>query len=135
MLDERRLEWSLFLLRITVFIVVLVWTVDKFLNPGHAAKVYESFYYIGGLGAGVMTVIGVVELVILVGFALGLYKKYTYGAVLIFHGISTLSTWKMFVAPLTGAHMLFFAGLPMLAACLTLFLLREQDKLFVVSKK
>jgi len=72
---KAELEWSLLALRLTIFLVMLVWTLDKFMNPGHAAKVYENFYFIGGMESMAMFVIGLVEFVILLGFVAGLYKK------------------------------------------------------------
>ncbi|HER63261.1 MAG TPA: hypothetical protein ENO11_04725, partial [Desulfobacteraceae bacterium] len=60
---EKRLTISLFALRVTVALVMLVWNLDKFVNPQHAATVYESFYLLGGLGREVMYVIGAVEIV------------------------------------------------------------------------
>lgn len=132
---KKRLEISLVALRLGVFLVMLLWTLDKFINPTHAAKVYEKFYFIAGLESTVMYALGVVEILILLGFLLGLCKKVTYGAVLLFHAISTFSSYKQYLTPFEGPHLLFFAAWPMLAACLTLYLLREEDVKFTVAKK
>ncbi|MCX4029392.1 hypothetical protein [Spartinivicinus marinus] len=105
-----------------------MWTLDKFINPEHAARVYEKFYFIADLDNPVMYVIGSVELVVLLLFVVGYMKKYSYGAVLFFHAISTLSSFKQYVNPFEGANLLFFAAWPMLAACLALFMLRHSDK-------
>jgi uncharacterized membrane protein YkgB len=126
---DGKLHLSLLLLRLGVFLVMFMWTIDKFINPGHAAKVYEKFYYIAGMESAVMYVIGAIEIIILLMFLAGYMKKYTYGAVLIFHAVSTLSSFKQYLAPFEGPNLLFFAAWPMLAACIALFLLREQDKL------
>ncbi len=128
------LEWSLFGLRLTVFLVMFVWTLDKFINPGHAAKVYEVFYFIGGMESMAMFMIGLVEFVLLMGFVAGLFKKYTYGVVLLLHTISTLSSYKQYLAPYDGPNILFFAAWPMLAACVALFLLRDYDTRFVLGR-
>ena len=126
---EKKLQLSLLLLRVTVFLVMFMWTIDKFVNPGHAAKVYESFYYIAGLESVVMYAIGAAEMVLLLLFLAGYKKTLTYGAVLILHAVSTLSSFNQYLAPFEGPHLLFFAAWPMLAACFTLFLLRDQDKM------
>lgn len=126
-----RLPVALLLLRLSIFIVMLVWTLDKFINPGHAAAVYENFYFLTGLGKWVMFAIGALELAILVAFVLGIRKRLTYGAVLLFHAISTLSSWKQYLSPYDGANILFFAAWPMLAACIALYLLRDEDVLWV----
>jgi len=125
---DTKLQLSLLFLRLTVFLVMFMWTIDKFINPAHAAKVYEKFYYIAGLESVVIYAIGVVEISILLLFLVGYRKKYTYGAVLAFHAVSTLSSFKQYLAPFDGSNLLFFAAWPMLAACFTLFLLRDQDK-------
>lgn len=131
--QDTKLELSLLLLRLSVFLVMFMWAIDKFINPGHAAKVYESFYYIAGLEAVVMYAIGAMEIGLLLLFLVGYKKKYTYGAVLVFHAVSTLSSFKQYLAPFDGPNLLFFAAWPMLAACLALFLLRDRDKKWSVS--
>jgi len=130
--EDRKIEIGLLLLRLSVFLVMLVWTLDKFLNPEHAAGVYERFYMIGGLGTGVFYLIGAVQLAIVLGFVAGFAKTATYGLVLVMHGVSTLSSWQQYLSPYDGANILFFAAWPMLAACLTLFLLRERDRLLAL---
>ncbi|KFZ31836.1 hypothetical protein IDSA_03895 [Pseudidiomarina salinarum] len=121
-----RLQWSLFALRLGVFIVMLVWTLDKFVNPGHSAGVFENFYFISGLGETAFFVIGIIQLAIIIGFLLGFRKRITYGLVLIMHGISTLASFPVYLSPFN--NLLFFAAWPMLAACLALYLLRDEDQ-------
>ncbi len=130
---NKKLQLSLLLLRVTVFVVMFMWTIDKFVNPGHAAKVYEHFYNIAGLESAVMYGIGAIEMIILLLFLAGYKKKFTYGAVLVFHAVSTLSSFNQYIAPFVEGHLLFFAAWPMLAACFTLFLLRDQDKMLSIN--
>ena len=44
--EPRRLPLALFFLRLSVFIVFFVWTVDKFVRPSHASTVYQKFYFL-----------------------------------------------------------------------------------------
>ena len=44
-----RLSWTLLLMRAGIAAVFLMWTIDKFVNPEHAAKVFAKFYKIPGL--------------------------------------------------------------------------------------
>ena len=127
---QRKLEIALLLLRIGVFIVMAMWSLDKLLKPDHAAAVFENFYFIPGIGAEVLLVIGLVQLAIEVAFLLGLWKFWTYGFVLITHTISTLSSWQQYLDPFN--NMLFLAAIPMLAACIALFLLREEDRMLTL---
>ena len=128
------LRLSLLLMRISVFTVMLMWTLDKFINPSHSAKVFEKFYFIAGLESSIVVIIASIELVILAGFVLGVYKRFCYAAVLAFHAVSTFSSYQQYLSPFDGPHLLFFAAWPMLAGCLMLYLLREDDRLLSLNK-
>ncbi|MEM9265815.1 MAG: hypothetical protein AAGA46_09855 [Cyanobacteria bacterium P01_F01_bin.13] len=131
---DKRISLALLLLRLSVFLVMLMWTLDKFIQPDHAAAVFSKFYFISGLSHGIVFLIGAVQLVILIGFLIGFKKKFTYGAILFFHSVSTLSAFKLYFAPYQDANLLFFAAWPMLAACFTLFYLKDLDTLWVIQK-
>ncbi|MDT8439499.1 MAG: hypothetical protein RQ729_10870, partial [Wenzhouxiangellaceae bacterium] len=125
--NRPRIANALLFLRLGVFIVILMWTLDKFVNPGHAAGVFENFYGLSGWGPTVFMILGGVELLLLIGFVVGFKKRFTYGLILVIHGISTLSTWKQYLNPFEGPNLLFFAAIPMLAACWALYSLRDLD--------
>jgi putative oxidoreductase len=129
-----KLPVSLLLLRIGVAAVMLPWAVDKLVRPEHAGVVFASFYGLADLGPGLFYLIGAVQLVIVAGFLFGLAKTWTYGLVLAMHAVSTLSTWRQYLDPFEGPNLLFFAAWPMLAACIALFLLRDQDRLWTVGR-
>jgi putative oxidoreductase len=132
---RKRLEISLLCLRIGVVTVMLPWALDKILRPEHASRVFESFYKLDGLGASTFALIGVAQLVLVLAFASGLARTWTYGAILILHAISTFSSWSQYLEPYEGSNLLFFAAWPMLAACLALFLLRDHDRLLTFPTK
>ena len=125
-----KLPAALLSLRLGVFIVMLMWTLDKFVNPTHAATVFAKFYKLEGLGTTVLYVIAGLEVLLILAFVAGLAKKWTYGAVFLLHAVSTLSSWKQYLG---FDNLLFFAAWPMLAACYALFVLREHDTLMTVS--
>jgi uncharacterized membrane protein YkgB len=129
---NQRLTLSLLLLRIGVFTVMFIWTLDKFIRPDHAAAVYQKFYFLGGLGPLAFYIIGAIELLILIGFLFGFKKRWTYGAVLLFHAVSTFSSYQQYLSPFEGTNLLFFAAWPMLAACFSLYILRDQDTKWVI---
>ena len=131
MTTEARLQTPLLTLRLGVFIVMLMWTLDKFVNPAHSSAVFENFYFIGGLGETAFLAIGIVELIVIVGFLLGIKKTLTYGIVLALHTVSTLSSWQQYLG---FDSLLFFAAWPMLAACYTLFALRDLDTKLTIAK-
>ena len=91
-----------------------------------------SLFPMSDLGPAIMYGFGVIEMVIIVGFVLGIARKFTYGAILLFHTVSTLAPMQMYFNPAEGR--LFFAAWPMLAACFALYLLRDHDTLWVLAK-
>lgn len=121
---------ALLFLRLSIFTVMLMWTLDKFVNPGHAIAVFNKFYHLGGLNSVAIGAIAALELVLITAFVLGYRKTFSYGAVLALHAVSTLSSYPQYLNP--WPNLLFFAAIPMLAACWALFSLRSQDTLFTV---
>ncbi|MFT7287262.1 MAG: putative oxidoreductase [Halieaceae bacterium] len=130
--DDRRLALSLLLLRVGIFIVMFVWTLDKFVNPAHSAAVFDHFYGVGGVTPGMFTALGAVQMLLVLAFGLGLRKRISYGLVMLLHAGSTLSSWAQYLDPFN--NLLFFAAWPMFAACIALYLLRDSDTLFVLGK-
>jgi len=128
---EARLPAALLALRLGVFVVMIVWTLDKFVNPAHTAGVFAAFYRIEGLTAAASYAVGAVQLVIVLAFVAGVARRWSYGAVLVLHGISTLSSFPRYLEPFD--NLLFFAAWPMLAACWALYWLRDADTLASVS--
>jgi hypothetical protein len=132
MTTDQRLRISLLVLRLSVFLVMFIWTLDKLLRPEHMASVFERYYGISGLGSIAAYVIGGAELLLIIAFLAGLWKRWTYGAVLLLHAVSTFASFGKYVAPFEPHNLLFFAAWPMLAACIALYLLRDSDTLFAV---
>lgn len=130
-----KLRYSLLFLRASVLLVMLMWTVDKFVNPEHAARILDKFYAISGVGTAIVIAMAIVEMILLTMFFFGIKKTFSYGVVLVLHGASTLSSFSQYFSPFEGANLLFFAAWPMLAACLTLFLFRDEDRLLQVDKR
>lgn len=129
MASYTKLQFSLFLMRITVFVVMFMWALDKFVNPGHAAAVWANYYFVKGLPAPVLYGVAVLQMVVYSGFLLGVRKTLCYGLVLLMHAGSTFLSYNAYLNPWQG-HLLFFAALPMLAACYALYVMRDSDTIF-----
>lgn len=125
----RQLPLSLLLLRISIFVVFLVWTLDKFYNPAHFSGILTAFYGYDGGNETLTYVAGALQMVLNLAFVLGIFKTWTYGAIMVFHAGSTILPFAQYMQPFD--NLLFFAAWPMLAACIALFLLRDYDTLTV----
>lgn len=129
MMKDAKLEVSLLLMRVAIAAFLLVWAVDKVIAPEHAQAVFSHFYYLSNLSPPVLQGIGFVQIAIIAAFAAGFARLWTYGAVLLMHAASTASTYAHLVRPWAdGSQLLFWAGVPVLAALLALFLLRDRDR-------
>ncbi|MFZ3230017.1 MAG: hypothetical protein WA160_07420 [Pseudobdellovibrio sp.] len=131
---QRKLEISLLTLRLGIFIVMLMWTVDKFVRVDHAKIVFEKFYFLTGFENAVIYLLAGAELLLILAFLAGVKKRLSYGLVLLLHGVSTLSSFKQYLNPFEGGNLLFFAAWPMLAACFTLYVLRDFDRMLSFGK-
>ena len=127
---QTRLQWLLLSLRLGVFIVMVMWTLDKFVNPGHSARIFENFYGISGSTDTIAYILGTLQLSLVIASLVGFKKRITYGAIFIMHGLSTLSSYNQYIDGFN--NLLFFAAWPMWAACFVLYLLRDQDVKFTV---
>lgn len=125
----------LLFLRVSIFVVMAMWTVDKFVHPDHAASVYEHFYALRGFAPAIMYSLAAAESLLLLAFLLGIYRRLTYGLVFLFHSVSTLSAFAKYANPFEKPNLLFFAAWPMLAACFALYILRDSDTLGTVPPK
>jgi uncharacterized membrane protein YphA (DoxX/SURF4 family) len=125
---ENRLKAALFALRCGIGFFFLLWSLDKLVAPESTVKIFGHFYKTPLSTTGAYAV-GGLELALSLAFLAGLCKRWTYGAVLALHAISTLSTYSQLLSPF-GKNHLFIAALPVLAACWALYLLRDEDRLW-----
>jgi putative oxidoreductase len=133
--ETKKLEFPLFTLRLSVFVVFLLWSIDKIIRPEHAAAVFHHFYFISELKSSVSVAIGAAQLLLSVAFVLGVKKKFTYGLVFLLHLISTAACYKQYMQPYGDINLLFFAAFPMLAASYALYVLRDEDTLWVIGPR
>jgi uncharacterized membrane protein YkgB len=130
---SNQLKVCLFLMRVSVFVVFFVWGLDKYLNPEHTSKVFQHFYFSPAFGPKVSYAIGTIQLLLVLGFLLGVLKTWTYGAVFLMHFVSTVSSYQIYSRPWDMPNILFWA-VPMLAACYALLVLRREDTILTLGR-
>lgn len=134
MKSEQQLKIGLALIRLSTGIFFLIWSVEKLIYPEFTQKIFARFYMLE-ISPSIAVGIGIVQTLFILAFMAGLFKIWTYGAILGMHGLSTLSTYKELLNPYQPPNHLFWAAVPLLAALITLFLLRKEDSLFTVGNK
>jgi len=129
--SSERLPLSLFLLRISLGGFFLVWAIDKLVRPEGAVKIFNVFYAIN-ISTDVAIGLGAAQVVLCLAFILGIYKTIVYGYSIIIHAVSTLASYNQIIHPYTGTNHLFLAAVPVLAAFIVLFLMRNEDTLLTI---
>jgi len=130
---DRALEISLLLLRLSIGAFFLVWAFDKIVNPEHAGRVFAGFYMMP-ISGDIVLASGIAQAVVVLAFIAGAFKTLSYGALLLMHAVSTLSTWKHLIAPYApDTSILFWAAVPVVFALVALFVLRDRDRLLSFS--
>ena len=128
---EQQLKIGLLLIRLSTGIFFLIWSIEKLIYPEITQKVFSRFYMID-ISPTISYGVGILQTIIILAFMAGLFKTWTYGAILGMHAVSTLSTYKELLNPYEPPNHLFWAAVPLLAALVALFLMRKEDKLLTL---
>lgn len=131
------LKPALLATRLFIAYFMLMWALDRFANAEHADKVANSFYKIGNLSLTAIPtqVIGGFLLAVIFAFVIGFKKRFSYGLVVLLHGMGTLAIMKNLLFFTDSFTLIFLASLPTLGAMILLFLLRKEDTLLSLKGK
>jgi len=129
-----QLPKALFLVRWSIVLFLLPWVISKFTKPEMTQSIFAKYYLVSELPEAVAYGVAVLWALALLAFAVGFKKTLSYGAVLLFHGVGTLLTWKQLLPFMEEFNILFLAAIPTLAAMAALFMLREHDTIGTIGK-
>ena len=131
MTDERKLQISLAIIRISTAMFFLVWSLRKIIQPESTQGIFSKFYMME-VSPLFSYVAGGIQTLFVIAFLVGLFKTWTYGAILGMHIVSVLSTYKQLFNPYESPNTLFWAAVPALGGLIALFLLRDKDEFLTV---
>lgn len=128
-------EKTLFLLRLSIAYLMLIWGVDKVVNPEHAVAVSDGFYLGLFSSAALLQAFGVLQMAAGLAFAAGLGRRWLYPLMAAIAGATLLGVWRSVVDPwgwyLEGANALFYPSAVIFAAVLVLWAFRDEDRIAV----
>jgi len=124
---------GLFLLRFGLGLFLALGALNKIISPDICAALFTRFYYID-LYPSVIMLIGALELVLSLLLMLGVYKNITYGLALAIQIVATVGAFKEIMTPF-GSNIIYTSYIPILCGFITLFLLRNVDNRWTLSKK
>ncbi len=112
------------MLRVSIGYLLVIWGVDKLVNPAHGLAVSDRFYLGAFTFPGLVSVFGLAELILGGLVIVGVWRRYTYPVVVVIAAITTAGVWRSIADPwgwyLQGANALFYPSLIILAASLVL---------------
>jgi uncharacterized membrane protein YphA (DoxX/SURF4 family) len=127
-MPEARLATALLVLRLTLGVFFLQWGIEKFVVPGTTLAIFRNFYGID-FGSWVPPILGTLQVLLAVSLLLGFQPRLTYGLVPMLHGVTVVVSMPRILSPWKPVSNHFFiAGVPILAAFLALYLLRDWDR-------
>lgn len=133
-MSYNRIPLALLMLRLSIFLVMLMWTLDKFLYPEHMRQVFEQFSYVGDVGLTTSYLFTGLALALITSFLFGFWKTFTYGLVFVLYAVSVLLSYRQFFSPFENANLVSFQAWPLLVACFALYYLRELDTMWVYKR-
>lgn len=122
------LPLSLLIIRLSAATFLAAWTSLKFRVPQSFEAVFHKFYGLDFVTQALAPVVGGLQMLIVLAFAIGILRTYTYAAVLLMHGVGTLASLPNMLDYTTYPNQLMLAALPTLGALVALFLLRAEDQ-------
>lgn len=118
------------LVRLGFGVFILVWGLNKLINPTHTQAIFENFYYVSDLSSQLGMLLGILQVGVALLIISALYKTFAYGLGVAIHGTSTIATAPHLLLPFAdGSNLLFMAGLPVLLSAIGLFVARDADTL------
>ncbi len=133
MVRSGNLSLAIFLLRFGLGLFLILCALNKIISPESLSTFYPRFYFIT-LPLSAIMILGALELVVGLLIMLGLYKNLSYGLGLVIQIISTAVLVPELITPF-GANILYITELAILCSFIALFLLRQWDNRWTLSKK
>jgi putative oxidoreductase len=125
--------FSLFVLRASVALLVLLWGIDKLVDPEHAIRVSDTFYRGLLSHPGLVPVLGTAQIAVSLLALVGLFRRFVDPVILLINLGSMLGVWRSIVDPwgwvLDGTNVLFFPSLIVSAACVAIIAFHDQERL------
>lgn len=90
---RHRLSMGLLLLRLSLGGFMLVWALEKFVNPETTVAIFEYFYMIE-INVRWAYILGIPHVALCLMMIAGAYRTVSYGSLMLLHLIGTATTWK-----------------------------------------
>lgn len=131
---------SLFLLRLSTGIYLVLWGIDKLINASHAVALSDRFYGGAISIASIMPLLGALQLLVGLFVMFGAFRSISYWAQLAWYAIGIVPIMAYIIDPLglylvDQGHLTWFPSTTLLFASLVIIAFKEFDTISVDHKR
>ncbi|MDA8870764.1 hypothetical protein N9H93_05235 [Rhizobiaceae bacterium] len=123
----RNAATGLLIMRLSIAAFWAMWVSLKFYHPEWVGNIYGKDVVSGMSILDVAFFLGIVQALIVLAFALGAFRTFTYGALTIMHAYGLWTAVPRLLEWTTYPNNLLWTSVPTLGALICLFLLRKAD--------
>lgn len=124
---KTKLSIALLIIRLSIGAFFGIWASLKFYRPEWFENVFTNFYGLEFITRDMSTYVGSLQLVITLLFILGLWRTFSYGALVLMQAAGVLGSVPNLTTWTTYPNNLMWAAVPALGAAIALFILRKED--------
>ncbi|GGA31166.1 hypothetical protein [Neptunicoccus cionae] len=124
---KTKLSIALLIIRLSIGAFFGIWASLKFYRPEWFENVFTNFYGLEFITRDMSTYVGSLQMVITLLFILGLWRTFSYGALVLMQAAGVLGSVPNLTAWTTYPNNLMWAAVPALGAAIALFILRKED--------
>jgi putative oxidoreductase len=123
---------ALLALRVSIALLVLLWGLDKIVDPDHALRISDNFY-LGLLSLpALMAWFGAAQVAVALLAMLGLFRRWVDPIILVINLGSLAGVWRSILDPwgwfMEGTNVLFFPSLIIAVGCLVIIAFQDQER-------
>ena len=140
MTQNRKIEIALLIIRLSAAIFLGLWATLKFHRPEWTQNIFKGAYKLKEFGLETLPpevsyTIGGIQIIIVLAFALGLWRTWTYGLMMLMSAAGVLGSLSSYMTYFNYPKNLMLTSIPTLGALIALFILRDMDNLFSLSAR
>ncbi|MEP2639992.1 hypothetical protein [Roseobacter sp.] len=126
-MPETKLSFSLLIMRLSIAAFFGAWTSLKFLRPEWFENVFQNAYGLAFISQGMAWAVGLVQVAIVVAFAVGFMRTYSYAVMGLMQAAGVVGSIPSLMNYTQYPNNLMWAAVPALGSVVALFLLRDYD--------
>lgn len=124
---DKKISISLLIIRLSIAAFFGVWSSLKFYRPEWFENVTRNFYGLEFATSQIATIVGIIQIVIVLTFVLGFKRGLSYAALVLMQATGVLASIPNLMNFTQYPNNLMWAAVPALGAATALFVMREYD--------